>query len=98
MGAYRAYYPNMSETQSKYLGADVVKNEPLQYMYILGGMAAGIGLLIAIIASFNMSSYNGVSGAALAWQAIGGLMAGAGVLALIGAGVAHAINWQIVNR
>jgi hypothetical protein len=88
----------MSETRSRYLGADVVRNEPLHYMYILGGMAAGIGLLIAIIASFNISGYDGVSGAAVAWQAIGGLIAGAGVLALIGAGVAHAINWQIVNR
>jgi hypothetical protein len=34
----------------------------------------------------------------MAWQVIGNGLLGLGALALIGGAVAHAINWQILNR
>ncbi|MGJ4843913.1 hypothetical protein [Leifsonia sp. Le1] len=88
----------MSETQQSKVGAYVAENQPLHYLYILGTIGIIGGLAIAVIAAFNMSSYGGVNSAAVAWATIGGGVASLGTLAVIGGAVAHAINWQILNR
>ena len=88
----------MSETQSRKVGAYVSANPPLQYLYMVGGFATPIGALIAIIASFNLSSYDGVSSTATVFLVLGATVMTFGVLALIGGAVAHAVNWQILNR
>jgi pheromone shutdown protein TraB len=87
----------MSETQSQHLDANVVQNSALHYLYILGGLALGIAAIVALIAVFTVGG--GIDTTALmTWLVIAGGLANLGVLALIGGGVAHAINWQIINR
>lgn len=88
----------MSETQQRKVGAYVVENSPLHYLYVIGAIAAIGGLAIAIIAAFNISGYGGANPAAAAWATIGGGISSLGALALIGGAVAHAVNWQILNR
>jgi hypothetical protein len=88
----------MSETQSRKVGAYVVENPPLHYMYILGLIALVIGVVTAAIASANAASVYGGGVGAVAWQFVGGALAFSGLLTLIAAGMAHSINWQILNR
>jgi hypothetical protein len=100
----RVYYQHMSETQSRKVGAYVTKNTPLTMLYTIGALAIVGGAIIAIAASANAVSAGdlisgpSVSTVAMAWQVIGNGLVSLGALALIGGAVAHAINWQILNR
>jgi uncharacterized membrane protein len=58
----------------------------LRTLYILGTIAVVLGVIISLIAT-------GVQ-----FLFLGNSLAGFGGLALVGATVAHAINWQIINR
>lgn len=65
-------------------GAYVKANRPLLTLYIASPIVLAAGLLLLA--------------AAKEAAAIGGGLAALGALGLLGAVVAHSINWQIVNR
>ncbi len=72
----------------------VAGNAPLRTLYLLGGIALGVGLLIVGIATYQAgNAYDPTT--ALGWQALGGLLANAGGVLLVAALMVHAINWQI---
>lgn len=80
-----------------------LKNSALQYLYVLGGLAVVAGILMGTIAAFNVvtsNPYSGgveVSSVAAAFQTLGFGLASTGLLAIVGGGVAQAINWQLIN-
>ena len=74
--------------------AHVLGNGPLTTLYVLGGIALGVGLVILAFASSQVDKAYDPS-TALGWQAFGGLLTNAGGLLLVAALMVHAINWQI---
>lgn len=58
----------MSETQQRRVGAYVVENPALHYLYIIGAIGIVAGLVIAIVAAMNLSSYAGVNSGAAAFK------------------------------
>lgn len=90
----------MSNTQPKqHVGVDVWNNTPLKTLYSLGFAVAGVGIVLAIIASsIQAKAYDAPDAGAYAWLFVGFALIGVGILALIGAVVAHAVNWQTANR
>lgn len=95
--AWRVYLHPMSVEDPS-----VKNNTALQSMYGGGGFLVAVGIVVLIIgwAISASPNYDGMG------PAVGGtitLVAGAfiinlGVLLLVGAGIAHAVNWQLVNR
>lgn len=81
----------------------VSENPSLHYLYVLGGIATCLGVIVGTIAAFNVESGNPFSGTvglnpiAATFQTLGFGLASAGLLAIVGAAVAQAINWQIMN-
>jgi hypothetical protein len=94
----------MRETRTQHVGAYVTKNTPLSLLYAIGSLAVIGGAIISIAATMNTSTVTTfadesvISTVAVAWQVIGNGLIGLGALSLIGGAVAHAINWQILNR
>ncbi|WP_157498333.1 hypothetical protein [Leifsonia sp. Leaf336] len=81
----------------------VSDNPSLHYLYVIGGIAVGVGIITAIIAGAASVSDNPLSGTAsvntvaLTIQTLGYGLSSAGLLAIVGGAVAQAINWQITN-
>ncbi|MFF1633988.1 hypothetical protein [Leifsonia sp. NPDC058248] len=91
----------MTETEQRLVGAHVSKNTPLSLLYVIGVLAVVAGATVSLVASGNVgdaAAGDVVSTVAMAWQVLGNGLALLGALSLIGGAVAHAINWQIVNR
>lgn len=88
----------MSETRSKRdtLGAEVRNNTPLLTMYVVGIIGVAVGLILMFVGIGSASSVD--PSGALAWEFWGGGLITFGALLLIGGAIAHAVNWQIVNR
>ena len=78
-------------------------NSALHYLYVLGGLACAIGLLVTIIASFNSVTTNPYSGTVQAnptaalFELLGFGIALVGGIAVVGGMIAQAVNWQIAN-
>ncbi|WP_440319622.1 hypothetical protein [Leifsonia sp.] len=82
----------------------VRRNVPLQTLYIAAGVLTVGGLVVlfigvAVASTPNYSLYSsGPSLGGIITIIVGAALSNAGILFLVGAAVAHAINWQMVNR
>lgn len=78
-------------------------NLPLQTLYIVGAFLVVVGVIVIVCASLGAKDFVSLEDIpALAGEFVG-FVAGWGIvsfgaLVLLGAAVAHAINWQLVNR
>ena len=88
---------------SEPVATPVSENSPLVYLYWTGIVLAAFGVIAWISASLNVHqdsflSESSINETAVAWVTVGTTATTVGVVALLLAMAAHAVNWQIVNR